>query len=259
MLKVSIVPDTNVLISHLELIKQLYTSRTPILCTINFSRTVLDELDNKKGRMVEARNAIRFIESMSKSLKTEIEGHVDERKMDVDVEKRDPIDPKNNDDRILNYCFQLENPILITDDKVFGLKCRSFNIKTVDTSCTGVDELVFKILSELGITPVVAADEHIERLKKGVASTIKPTIISIMGKELGKMIDILQEDESLESYLKIVKTNFRSFKKYISSQAPKVIDEFLSASESKDLDAIKKLVHPLCMIFRQAFDDDKSW
>lgn len=258
MLKISIVPDTNVLLSDLELVKQLYTHHIPILYTVNFSRTVLEELDWQKTKMVEARNAIRFIESVSSSLKTEIEGKVDERRMDVEVEAREKIEPKNNDDRILNYCFQLENPILLTNDKAFILKCESFNIKSVKIDGLAVDEVIFSILKVTGLADVPAMDSYIERVKVVVEATIRPTIVMILYRELGESVtSALHQGSGLEFYLGLVKTNFNIFKNYISSQAPKVIDEFLSAIANKDVLKVKKLLHPICMIFRQSFEGDR--
>ncbi len=102
MFKISIVMDTNVMLSNLELIKQLYNCQMPLPYTINYSKTVVTELENLKKSKVEARNAIRFLESIVHSLKTEIEGRIDDRKVEGVMETRDPIKITNNDDKILN-------------------------------------------------------------------------------------------------------------------------------------------------------------
>lgn len=261
MLKISIIPDTNVLLSNLELIKELYNSKLPVLYSVNFSKTVLDELDKMKTKKAEARSAIRFIESISSSLKTEIEGKVDDRKVDVVVEGRGAIRPKNNDDKILNYCFQLENPIFLTNDKAFCLKCQSFNIKSIKVDDVKIEDLILSITKEFGIEHTKALDEYrhryIDRLKRTVEVTIQPTITEILCKELGNGFElVIRQDPTLEHYLEIVKTNFVIFRKYFPTHTPKIIDEFLVALRNEDTEKIKSLAHPICMLFRQSFPED---
>ncbi|ELA42357.1 uncharacterized protein VICG_00455 [Vittaforma corneae ATCC 50505] len=261
MLKISIIPDTNVLLLNLELVKGLYSSKLPILYSINFSRTVLEELDKMKAKKVEARNAIRFIESISSSLKTEIEGKIDDRKVDVVIETRETIQPKNNDDKILNYCFQLENPIFLTNDKAFCLKCQSFNIKSIKVENMGIEDLISSIMKKLGIEDARILKEcrhgYIDRLKRIVEATIQPTIIEILYKELGDGFDlVVQQNPTLEHYLEIIKTNFIIFRRYFPTRTPKIIDEFLVALRNEDMEKAKDLAHPICMLFRKSFPRD---
>lgn len=150
MSKASIVPDTNVFISNLDVIKAVFNHKFPDICTLNISRTVLQELDGLKKEKKEARDAIKFIESISLSLKTEIEGHVDDRKIDVEVEYKEAVQESNNDDKIMNYIFKLENPVFLTNDVGFALKCQSFNIKVLSIKEDSASTVIFKILEILG-------------------------------------------------------------------------------------------------------------
>lgn len=145
MLKVSIVPDTNVFTSNLDIIQKIFDYEFPMICTINISRTVLDELDAGKTKNMNVRKAIRYIESIALSLKTEIEGRVDERKIDIEIPCEQSIEENSNDDKILNYVLKLENPILLTNDVVFSLRCVSFRIMVIKVS----ENTAFGIINQI--------------------------------------------------------------------------------------------------------------
>lgn len=258
MFKISIVPDTNVLLSHLDLIKQLYITKFPFLFTLSFSKTVLSELDSLKKDKIDARNAIRFIESILESLKTEIEGRIDDRRIDVVVEAREAITPTNNDDKILNYCFQLENPILLTSDKILHLKCKSANIKSIQTSNVKAKDIASLILKEFEINDSVILyeenEEKMDKLKRIIEITIQPTITGILKSEIGTKYEVkIPKNSNLENYLEVVKKNFKLFKNFLPKNALKIIDEFLSAIENNNFQKAYDLSHPICMVFRQAF------
>lgn len=258
MFKISIIPDTNILISNLELIRGLYESGPPFPYTVNFARTVLEELDSMKTRKAEARNAIRFVEQVSGLIKTEIEGKIDDRKVEVVVEGRDTIDPKNNDDRILNYCCKLENPIFLTNDKAFYLKCQSFNIKAVLVDGESRNEVVPKILKEFSIEEARSfqdlSENYIEKIKQLIKITIVPTIIEILRRELGENYEmILNKTFTLESYLELVLKNFFLFTNFLPARSKEIIREFLQKLRNKDVERVKELASPICMIFRKPF------
>jgi len=131
MYKFSIVPDTNVFIDNLELIKTFMASKFPINHSICIPRTVIQELDNLKLKKKEVRDAIKYIQSISLDFKVEIEGFIDERRLEVDLPYIKPIEEMNNDDKIINYILKLENPVFLTNDVSLRLKCQSYNIRTV--------------------------------------------------------------------------------------------------------------------------------
>lgn len=260
MFKISIIPDTNILLSHLDIVKMLYMSGMPVTYTLNFSKTVLDELDNLKTRKVEARNAIRFIESISASLKTEIEGKIDDRKLDIIVDGPEQIEPKNNDDKILNYCFQLENPLLLTNDKAFYLKCQSFNIKALLVEKVQECDFIETLLKEFGIETVSMTGEfkkdYINNVKELIRITIGPAISQILYRELGENIDmVFRSSFSLEEQLEFVVKNFILFTNFLPSKSQDIIKDFLKAVKDENIEKIKGLMHPICMLFRRTFPE----
>jgi len=261
MIKISIVPDTNILISSLEIVKGLYSCSFNAQYTVNFSKTVLNELDGLKKKSVHARNAIKFIESVTDLLKTEIEGKIDERKMDVVVNVRELITTQNNDDKILNYCFQLENPVFLTNDKAFILKCDSHNIKSVKVEDKKLSAIVKEIHKLFGLNTADKQNEakkaFIEHLKQSVKATIEPCFIDILSKELGNNFEImLKEDTTLEFYCNLVVKNFFLFKNFLPQKSPKIIKEFVDSLKTKDLPRIKHLAGVVCHLFRKTLPED---
>lgn len=261
MFKISIVMDTNVMLSNLELIKQLYNCQMPLPYTINYSKTVVTELENLKKSKVEARNAIRFLESIVNSLKTEIEGRIDDRKVEVVIETRDPIKITNNDDKILNYCFQLENPILLTNDKAFYLKCVSFNIKAIVVGNKSIKDLISAILQEFGMVGREAFKEvqssYVSRIRASLKKTLLPSFFLIIQRELGVNYDlVVKPDEELDYYLDFVVKNFFLFRNFLPGNAPEIIKKFLKNLKEENIDDIKDMIHVICMIFRKSAPED---
>ena len=262
MFKISIVPDTNVMLSNLELIKELFSCKMLTLpYTVNFSRTVISELERYKGSKVAARNAIRFLDSISVSLKTELEGKIDERKIEVEIEGRVPIKVSNNDDKILNYCFALENPIFLTNDKAFYLKCLSHNIKTIQIGSKNIKEIVSEILKQFGVSDLEknkeAKNNYISRIKKSLKNTLLPTIILILQRELGLNYELsLDPDSELEYYLDFVAKNFYLFRNFLPAKTPEIIKNFLKILSNENIEEIKAMIHPICMIFRKSAPED---
>lgn len=261
MFKVSIIPDTNVLISNLELVKYIYSCDISVPYTVNFSKTVLNELDNLKKKNVGARNAIRFIEGVSGSLKTEIEGKVDDRKLDVVVESRNPVHESNSDDRILNYCFQLENPVFLTNDKAFYLKCVSFNVATIVVDSKRPREVLSEIEKAIGLDSVDRLREAgaacIEKLKNAVKTAVEPVILGILSRELGTGHELmLEESNTLEHLLGLVQNNFFLFRDFLPRRSPKIIAEFQECLGSENLKKSKELARLVCSLFRKILADD---
>lgn len=97
--------------------------------------------------------------------------------------------PQHNDDRFLNYCYRLENPIFLTGDKLLHLKSQSINIKSIQVSNMKSNVLETRILKELGISdfgaPKTENEENLEKLKRIAEITIQPTITAIIRSELG--------------------------------------------------------------------------
>lgn len=222
MQKISIVPDTNTFINNLSILKDLFVYDFPCMSTFNISRTVIRELDNLKNDKLGARDAIKFIESISCSIKTEIEGHIDDRKIDIEVVGNGPIKESNNDDKILNYIFKLENPILLTNDVAFALKANAFNIKYIMLDKCSLSSTIDKINSLICGNPIDCGNSEVDALiaenrqivilfdnmKINMKSIIEPIIHQIFYKEFGDSHTLLiTGDFSLEKYLELVVQN----------------------------------------------------
>lgn len=261
MFKISIIPDTNVMLSNLELIKDIYTCKIPLPFTVNFAKTVITELESKKIIKEEARQAIRFLANVSDSLKTEIEGKIDDRKIDVVIEGKQPIEVANNDDKILNYCLQLENPIFLTNDKAFYLKCLSFNIKTIIVGNKGIQELISAILNEFGVNETEQEKEnqnnYISKVRISLKKTLLPTIILILEREFGPGYNLnADQDANLDFYLDFVSNNFHLFRNFLPAQSPMLIKKMLKNLKDGNTSEIKRMIHPICMIFRKSAPED---
>lgn len=261
MIKISIVLDTNVLLTRLDLVKELYACSLNACYTINFAKTVLNELDGLKKKNVQARNAITFIESVANLIRTEIEGKIDDRKMDIVVDERNPIVPNNNDDKILNYCFQLENPIFLTSDKAFILKCDSFNIKSIKVDNKNLNTIIKEIHKAFGLNSPKkqqeAKDAIIERMIHAIKETIEPVFIEILARELGPNYGvILDRNNAMDFYCDLIINNFCLFEDFLPHKSPKIFKEFKECVRCKNLPRLRQLAPIICLLFRRNMPDN---
>nr|XP_056700695.1 transcriptional protein SWT1 [Euleptes europaea] len=122
-----IVIDTNILISHLELIKSLKNTDIPGIGKFGLviPWVVLQELDHlKKGRILanvaqKAIPAVHFIHTCLKNQDSKLWG----QSMQLASQQTHGISAENNDDRVLQCCLQYQKlfpkaeVVLLTDDK----------------------------------------------------------------------------------------------------------------------------------------------
>lgn len=280
MIKISVVPDTNVFISNLAVVEVILRHEFPWLCTLNISRTVLDELDSMKGSKPAARKAIKYIQSVALSLRVEIEGHVDDRKIDVEIECKDSVREKSNDDRILNYIFKLENPVLVTNDVSFALRCRSFNIYVVSAEENMPDLVISRILgcfgvsgnagappgeqtqpSDIGVAGIspLRSTNDIENFKQEFKGLIEPIICQILLEEMGEgYTALLTGRPSLECYLRLIKSRYYLFRSYFPRSCCSVIEKFLAALKGKNIKEIISHGKVLLVVFGLLPSDDQG-
>ncbi|KAI4291322.1 hypothetical protein PAPHI01_0596 [Pancytospora philotis] len=265
--KISLVPDTNVLISNLDVIQQIHSHGFAFMCTLNISRIVLGELDYQKARSKPARDAIKFIDAVADSLRVELEGRVDDRKIDVEVAYREGVDARNNDDKILNYALTLENPILLTNDVSFALKCSAHNVQTINLNKYKAEDAIAMISERLAYalsTPTYSAapapapspvpapalaqpamqspdDDTLPRLMEGLKNTLEPTVHRILLARLGPgYYAHMPGAPSLVYYLELVLQNFSYFEPYFPAATCPVIVRLLAAISKNDLKAAEK-------------------
>lgn len=289
MLKVSLIPDTNALMSNLPLIRDIMNYPFPITCTLNIARVVIQELDKLKTSKKEAREAVAYLASIALSIRTEIEGYVDDRKMAVEILGSTVISEQNNDDKILNYIFKQENPVFLTNDTAFALKCHSFNIFVIMPRHNSSDFVILKILELFGIpmteavpvsapaikpvatakpktpSPVKAAKKvgkvavttqvntaDMEIIENGLTQFIIPIIHQILYREVGEQYALLFIGRKLDLrfYLSLVIQNFYIFKPYLPKGTISIIQEFFSATKKKDSVKMRKEGEAIYAIFR---------
>lgn len=262
--KISIVPDTNVFISELACIEGIVEYEFPGIATVNISKVVLQELDFLKSKKPQARKAIKFIDAMSHSLRIEIEGHIDNRKMEVIVECKGTVEENNNDDKIMNYLLKLENPVLLTNDVSFALKCKSHNIPTISVakreSAMVIEQLLayfYQINRRFGVQPshsiewdtakdksalqvnTEVSDSAIEEFTTAFKDAIEPRIHMILFKELGQNYRMtLRGELTLDYYLKFILNNKEIFKPYLSRNVNSIISKILAGLKAKNIKEI---------------------
>lgn len=282
MIKISIVPDTNVFISSLTVVEVILQHEFPWLCTLNISRTVLDELDSMKGSKQAARKAIKYIQSIALSLKVEIEGRIDDRKIDVEIECKESVKEKSNDDRILNYLFKLENPVLVTNDVSFSLRCQSFNIYVVSARENRADVVISRILSCFGVSeqggeptagqvretangPGAAGISplqdisNIENFKQEFKNLIEPIICQILLSEVGEGYRVLLTGPlTLEYYLEFMAGHYGLFKSYFPKNCCPVIEKFLAALRNRNMRQVSLNAKVLLVAFGFLPTDDQQ-
>lgn len=253
MLKISIVPDTNVLMDSLDIVQGLYSSPINSSFTINYAKMVLTELDKLKFK-INARKAIKFIDTVSEEFKTEIEGKFDDRKMEVAVAHVQPIIETNNDDKILNYCLTLENPILMTNDVALILKCQANNLACLKIANKTLKMIVGEINHLLGFgssEEIKSKDKCLAELKNSIKILIQPHMIYILYQKLGEnYYMVFNINSNLEYYVEFIGKQFFLFTDYLPNKSRKFIFNFLHILKSKNIDEIKNQAKILCLMFR---------
>ncbi|XP_048338485.1 LOW QUALITY PROTEIN: transcriptional protein SWT1 [Sphaerodactylus townsendi] len=136
-----IVIDTNILISHLELIKSLKNTDIPGIGKFGLviPWVVLQELDNlKKGRILanvaqKAVPAVHFIHTCLKNQDSKLWG----QSMQLASQRTYGFSVENNDDRVLQCCLQYQElfpqaeVVLLTDDKNLCSKALVSEVKAL--------------------------------------------------------------------------------------------------------------------------------
>lgn len=263
MLRISIVPDTNVFISHLDIVKRLYEDEFPVDVIMSISRVVLRELDYNKGKMMEAREAIRFLEKVYNAPITELEGRLRDSSMDVvDCAKLIP-NTKNNDDEILNFASKQIHPVILTGDKAFYLKSKCYNIESVLVHSLGYEDLKLKILKiYTGVEPMDIDEDSSkpgedEKTKEQIRDRLFPVVLTIMERSIGKAYVLFFPNDlkmiTLDFLLSlIIKENYL-FRPYLPRRSKEIIQnlkEKIKDAHGKELHALGS---ELLMLFRVVY------
>lgn len=260
MLRISIVPDTNVFISHLDIIKRLYEDEFPVDVCMSISRVVLRELDYNKGKAVEAREAIRFLEKVYNAPITELEGKLKDTAMDVVDGTALIADAKNNDDRILNFASKQVHPVVLTGDKAFYLKAKCYNVESILVHNMLYEDLKLKILkTHTGVEPMDIDDDGSKpcsdaEVREEIKNRLFPVVLAIMERGIGKPYALFFPNDlkavTLDFLLGlIIKENYL-FHPYLPKKSKEIIRGLRTRIEKAHGEDLRALGSELLMLFR---------
>ncbi|KAM0676272.1 hypothetical protein GVAV_000235 [Gurleya vavrai] len=142
------IPDTNILINHHKSLTKYFTLKNPKI-QLYISRTVLVELDSLKNIDVNARHAVDLLRKNYNTKYVRLEGHGGSQ-MDIDTEN-DEISIENNDDKILRFAYDHRDFILMTGDRIMGLKAISYGLRCVVDEGNGFDRLLENLKVVAGV------------------------------------------------------------------------------------------------------------
>ncbi|KAL6122660.1 hypothetical protein NUSPORA_00186 [Nucleospora cyclopteri] len=248
MLKISVVPDTNVFISHLEFVNRLINANLPAYLTINVSKAVIEELDLFKKDQENASKAVKMI-LQNDSDRIELQGYKDERRVEVEVTSKGEVPVKNNDDRILNYAMELENPVILTNDQLFIVKCKTKNVRAISVESNDEITVLNGILNIVGIN-VKEVDDGVYDKLEVLRCKLLPIIKEILFKELGQTYVLLIEKEDLLFLLKLILDNFFLFKNYLPKTSRSLLNKFKKAVSMNNTENINKELPLIYSLFR---------
>jgi rRNA-processing protein FCF1 len=266
---VNVIPDTNILINNLGIVKSLIEDNFPMKVTVSISKTILRELDFNKKTDIGARKAIRYIESVIDHKKLAIDEYRTYGKMDVvycgddegSIDLRE-LERGNNDDKILKYVIEHESGILLTDDRSFHLKASSLNVYSILLGKMSYKELRNKIIKRFGNMEEMEIYESTEDhgktfLLDKVKGHILPVVCIIMERRLGeayKMYFPIERggDVDLSFLLKLVVKHFHLFDEYIPKASLRKLKEAINNIDRMDGEELKKELKCILVTFRLA-------
>lgn len=260
MIRISIVPDTNIFMSHLDIIGRLYEDEFPVDVSMSISKVVLAELDYNKTRSVGAREAIRFIEKVYNTSSTELEGRLREDRVEVVSDTHPVTEIKNNDDRILDFASKQVHPIVLTGDKAFYLKCKCHNVESILVHGTvSYEDLKLKILKAYtDIEPMDIDDTYgptsDEEIKKRIRDKLLPTVLMIMEKAIGRPYVLFFPDDlrmvTLDFLLDLVIKENHLFHSYLPKKSKAILQDLRGRIKTAQREELLELGPKLLMLFR---------
>lgn len=261
MLKISIVPDTNVFMSQLDKIKRLCEDEFPVDVSMSVSKVVLRELDYNKGRSAEAREAIRFLEKVYNMPVAELEGKLKDDRMDVIEDSAPVAQAENNDDRILNFASKQVNPVLLTADKAFYLKSKCYNVESVLVQDMSYEDLKFRILRiYTEIEPMDIDDAGLEsddEIRRHIRDRLLPVVLTIMERGIGKpYVQFFPDDVklvTLDFLLGLISKETRLFNPYLPRRSKNVIQDLRMKIKNAHGEDLRDLGSQLLILFRVVY------
>ncbi|KAF9764553.1 hypothetical protein NGRA_0465 [Nosema granulosis] len=253
---ITIIPDTNIFIKSLDLIKSIVADdKHPYNIRVLILSNVLYELDNLKKKLKEARDAITFIE-MTNSDKIHIEGSLNDSKMEV-IEDTPVLDMKNvpADLLIVQSAANLEHSVILTADKNMMLFCKAKNVKSIFVDQMPYDKLKLAIyISHTNMEEMEVVEDDIICDKKMAEECLKPIIIKIIEDEIGPGVSLYKDkigSSSIEQLNSFIIKNFYLFENYIPKNSKQIFHKLSKElnNHGKERD-LKETLQKVLTIFR---------
>lgn len=250
---ITIIPDTNVLINSLEIIKRFLEEDHLYHIRIYILRNVLIELDKLKMKLPKAKRAISFIKDF-RGENLDIEGSVNDKKMDI-VDDMPDLPNIPVDLLIVKSAANIENSVILTADKNMILFCRSKNVKAIYTGDISYEKLKLEIyISHTNMEEMEIIEESLVCDKKLTEQCLRPTMLRIIEQEIGPGVELYRDKISnytIEQLIDFIIKNFCLFEKFISKNSKRILIQFNRDLRDKDhKDDIKKGLQNILTIFR---------
>ncbi|KAF7683123.1 hypothetical protein TCON_1671 [Astathelohania contejeani] len=261
---INIIPDTNVLIKNLNLLKACLNHKSNVLIRICINKVILNELDSHKTSIQGARDAVRFVMKHIAGTRVVVEGYENPNFMELEYAGSRCLTGKDvkdlqtgtNDDQILGYAIHQENPILLTNDKLLALKAKLYHLKYLLIEDIKEDEIIDKIYTIMNnkyLQTITNESTKIDKYIRQVLDVIIPIVEYLLRDKLGDVykyyIPDNREEISLDNILLIVVKHFHIFDDYIPRLSLKFIKDILKRIKENKIS--KNDLETLLVIFRR--------
>lgn len=264
MVRISLIPDTNIFISHLDILNKFCDDSIeglPVEFGICIPAIVIRELDFQKKDSHKARDAIRFIENLLPDMKVlRLEGFSNKADMDVVSGNLIVKDVENNDDKIIKYASQRVNPIILTLDKGLYIKAKTYDLKALLVSGLTYEEIKNKIIKDYTkMEPMDIIDDHTDlssdsAIINHTKKKLLPVVLTIMQQAIGETYVLFFPDPyesiTLEYIVKLIIKEFFLFSPYLPKSSLKLVKELNEEINNNKGNDLKKSCSKLLMLFR---------
>ncbi|TBU08088.1 PIN domain-containing protein [Hamiltosporidium magnivora] len=223
-----IIPDTNVFLSNLDILKNIVKIKSKLKVCILVSSVILDELDNKKKRLVKAREAIRFIEILTKQKKLMIHNEFSEENINIQYtsetkyleDQSNNLKGGNNDEKILAVALHYHRCVVLTNDKVLNLKAEKASINCILIGEMTNDEFILKFTNFFKKKPLEDIYLNLrENIEEKVKNMIMPLVLNLVYEKIGSAMKFYFPEDSeqinLSLLLDVIVKHFHLFSDFL--------------------------------------------
>ncbi|TBU08269.1 PIN domain-containing protein [Hamiltosporidium magnivora] len=200
-----IIPDTNVFLSNLDILKNIVKTKSKLKVCILVSSVILDELDNKKKRLVKAREAIRFIEILTKQKKLMIHNEFSEENINIQYtsetkyleDQSNNLKGGNNDEKILAVALHYHRCIKFKSRKGFN--------KFILIGEMTNDEFILKFTNFFEKKPLEDTYLNLrEIIEEKVKNLIMPLVLNLVYEKIGSAMKFYFPEDSIQINLSLL-------------------------------------------------------